>query len=170
MSHLQTTLLLNAPLQSVWAAYTDADQVGAWLPGATSGICASRPLSREGARYALRFSRWHRSSIQVVGVEPHKLHQRRFRDVAGHLRGTVTAQFEALGESTRLTFDLDYTFAPLWFDRILDRMFGDDIRRQAERELESFQHYVERIARPTGEHKPLIRKTVTLTIAAAPAC
>jgi len=162
MSHLRTTLLLNAPVQRVWAAYTNADQVCAWLPGANSGLCASRPLSREGAHYAVRFSRWHRSSIQVVGVEPHKLHQRRFRDIAGHLLGTVTAQFDALGDSTRLVFDLDYTFAPLWFDRLLDRLFGGGIRRQAERELESFQHYIER--------KPLIRKTVTLTIAAVPTC
>src|SRR5690606_28211652 len=146
MSHHRTTLLLNAPVQRVWAAYTDANQVGAWLPGAGSGLCASRPLSREGASYALRLSRWHRSSIQVVGVEPHKLHQRRFRDIAGHLRGTVTAQFEAEGDATRLTFDLDYTFAPLWFDRILDRLFGGDIRQQAEHELESFQHYIERTA------------------------
>ena len=170
MSHHQTTLLLNAPVQRVWAAYTDANQVSLWLPGAGGGICASRPLSREGAFYALRFSRWHRSSIQVVGVEPHKLHQRRFRDIAGHLRGAVTAQFETLGDSTRLVFDLDYTFAPLWLDRLLDRLFGGDIRRQAERELESFQHYIEQAAQPASERKPVLRKTVTLTITAAPAC
>lgn len=170
MSHLQTILHLDAPIQRVWAAYTDADQVGAWLPGAGNGLCASRPLSREGARYALSFSRWHRSSIQVVGVVPLKLHQRRFRDIAGHLRGTVTAQFEAEGDTTRLTFALNYTFAPLWFDGILDRLLGPGIRRQAERELESFQHYIERVMQPAAGHRPLLRKSVTLTMAAAPSC
>lgn len=169
MSHWQTTLMLNAPVERVWSAYTDANQVGAWLPGATSGICASRPLSREGARYALHFSRWHRSNIQVVGVEPQALHQRRFRDIAGHLRGTVTAQFEALGDATRLTFDLDYTFAPLMLDTLLDRLFGGDIRRQAERELSSFEHYI-----AAGSERSLRRPraTVTLTVAqvAAPVC
>lgn len=169
MSHLRTTLLLNAPVERVWDAYTAENHVTAWLPGAGSGICASRPLSREGAHYALRFSRWHRSSIQVVGVEPNKLHQRRFRDIAGHVRGTVTAQFEAEGDVTRLTVDLNYSFAPLWLDGVLDRLFGDDIQQQAERELASFQQYVERQAQP--ERIVLPRKTVTMTIAAvAPAC
>jgi uncharacterized protein YndB with AHSA1/START domain len=166
MSHLRTTLLLNAPIDRVWDAYTTAHHVSAWLPGA-GGLCASRPLTREGANYALRFSRWHRSRIQVVGVEPHKLHQRRFRDIAGHLRGTVTTQFEDVDGITRVTVDLNYSFAPLLLDGLLDRLFGSDIRQQAERELESFQHYVEQQAQPG---RTRLRKTVTMTIAAVPAC
>jgi len=169
MSHLRTTLLFNAPVERVWEAYTAEKHVGVWLPGAGSGLCASRPLTREGARYALRFSRWHRSSIQVVGVDANALHQRRFCDVAGHLRGTVTAQFDRVGDATQLTVDLHYSFAPIWLDSVLDRLFGAGIRQQAERELESFQHYVERQTQPTRAHTP--RKTMTMTVAAvAPAC
>lgn len=169
MSHLRTTLHLDAPIDRVWDAYTSAHHITAWLPGACSGICASRPLSREGAHYALRFSRWHRSRIQVVGVESQKLHQRRFRDIAGHLRGTVTAQFEAVDDATEVTIDLNYTFAPLLLDGLLDWLFGAGIRQQAERELASFQQYIERQAQPGYTARPY--KTSTMTIAAvAPVC
>ena len=146
MPHVRVTAFLDAPVERVWAAHTDAERIPRWFPGVREVRDVNGPVDRPGATYELRFNPLVLSRVEVTEVEKPVMHTRRWDAGPLGTHGTATVLLRAEDDGTHVDLDVTYGL-PLgavgrWLERrsLVRRRAARDVRR----ELQSFADFAER--------------------------
>ena len=95
------TIDIAAPVERVFALWTDLDRGSEWIGGLTSVTDRTGPADRAGTTYVSHFGPMRSPTVVLEADPPHWLRQ---RFGSWLLRGETTARFESLpGGRTRLT-------------------------------------------------------------------
>ena len=99
MAHYTISTHVAAPIDEVFALWTDVKRMGEWVGGVTGVTDLSGPIDRLGATYIVHFGPV-KSPTEVIEVE----RPRRFATRFGSwiLRGTSAATFGPDGDGTRI--------------------------------------------------------------------
>jgi uncharacterized membrane protein len=130
MAHAEESISINRPVNDVFDFVLDGTKNPLWrpavidiqpVPGKPSGVGAvyKQGLKGPGGR---RFD----GDYEIVECVPNELIK--FQVIAGPARPTGTYRFESLGDSTRLTFVLD--FQPKGLARLMDPMIARTMRSE----------------------------------------
>ena len=97
---------VTAPIDDVFALWTDVRRMGEWVGGVTGVTDLSGPIDRLGTTYIVHFGPV-KSPTEVIDVErPHRFATRFGSWV---LRGTSSATFEPDADATRITQEFQTT-------------------------------------------------------------
>jgi uncharacterized protein YndB with AHSA1/START domain len=95
------TIEIAAPIEGVFALWTDLDRAGEWIGGLTSVTDRSGRPDRAGTTYVSHFGPMH-SPTEILEADPPRWLRTKFGSWL--LRGETTARFEPLPDGrTRLT-------------------------------------------------------------------
>ena len=99
VAHYVISTRVAAPIDDVFALWTDVERMGEWVGGVTGVTDVSGPVDRAGTSYVVHFGPV-KSPTEVIDVE----RPRRFATRFGSwiLRGTSSATFEPDGDGTRI--------------------------------------------------------------------
>lgn len=140
MAHVRESVDLDVPLDRVWSLFIDPERWLEWNTELADIEDVQGPFDHVGAGYTQvwRMGPWEgRGQWRVTGCEP-----RRWRTVAGRtpvkLTFSAREEFEALGNRTRVTVEINWQTpgGPIgrWFDRLVgEPMLGRALRANAER-------------------------------------
>ena len=100
MAHYKISTVVAAPIDKVFALWTDLERMGDWVGGVTGVTDISGPIDKAGTTYVVHFGPV-KSPTEVLEVE----RPRRFATKFGSwvLRGRSSATFEPEGDGTRVT-------------------------------------------------------------------
>jgi uncharacterized protein YndB with AHSA1/START domain len=139
MAEYRFSIMVNAPIDRVFDAYTDLDRMSEWVGGVTRVTDVNGPIDRVGTRYTVWFGRM-RSPTEVLDVERPIRFRTRFGNLV--LKGETDTAFQPEGDRTRLTTVM--TPRGL-FSAIFARLFATGSYAGSFRgELEAFRRIVER--------------------------
>ena len=99
VAHYTISTRVAAPIDDVFALWTDVQRMGEWVGGVTRVTDISGPIDRAGTTYVVRFGPV-RSPTEVIDVERPRRFATRFGSWV--LRGTSSATFEPDGDGTRI--------------------------------------------------------------------
>jgi uncharacterized protein YndB with AHSA1/START domain len=104
VAHYKISTLVAAPIDKVFALWTDLERMGDWVGGVTGVTDISGPIDRAGTTYVVHFGPV-KSPTEVLEVE----RPRRFATKFGSwiLRGRSSATFEPEGDGTRVTQEFE---------------------------------------------------------------
>jgi carbon monoxide dehydrogenase subunit G len=91
---------VNAPIDDVFAMWTDVRRMGEWVGGVTGVTDISGPIDRVGTTYVVNFGPV-KSPTEVIEAERPRRFATRFGSWV--LRGTSSSDFEPEGDGTRIT-------------------------------------------------------------------
>jgi uncharacterized protein YndB with AHSA1/START domain len=99
VAHYTIQTHVNAPIDDVFALWTDVERMGEWVGGVTGVTDVSGPIHRAGTTYVVHLGPV-KSPTEVIEAE----RPRRFATKFGSwvLRGTSAATFEPDGDGTRI--------------------------------------------------------------------
>jgi len=104
VAHYKISTVVAAPIDKVFALWTDLERMGDWVGGVTGVTDISGPIDRAGTTYVVHFGPV-KSPTEVLEVE----RPRRFATKFGSwvLRGRSSATFEPEGDGTRVTQEFE---------------------------------------------------------------
>ena len=104
MAHYKISTVVAAPIDQVFALWTDLERMGDWVGGVTGVTDISGPIDKAGTTYVVHFGPVT-SPTEVLEVE----RPRRFATKFGSwvLRGRSSATFEPEGDGTRVTQEFE---------------------------------------------------------------
>jgi len=104
MAHYKISTVVAAPIDKVFALWTDLERMGDWVGGVTGVTDISGPIDKAGTTYVVHFGPVT-SPTEVLEVE----RPRRFATKFGSwvLRGRSSATFEPEGDGTRVTQEFE---------------------------------------------------------------
>jgi uncharacterized protein YndB with AHSA1/START domain len=104
MAHYKISTVVAAPIDKVFALWTDLERMGDWVGGVTGVTDISGPIDKAGTTYVVHFGPV-KSPTEVLEVE----RPRRFATKFGSwvLRGRSSATFEPEGDGTRVTQEFE---------------------------------------------------------------
>ena len=104
MAHYKISTVVAAPIDKVFALWTDLNRMGDWVGGVTGVTDISGPIDKAGTTYVVHFGPV-KSPTEVLEVE----RPRRFATKFGSwvLRGRSSATFEPEGDGTRVTQEFE---------------------------------------------------------------
>jgi len=140
------TIEIAAPVERVFALWTDLDRAGEWIGGLTSVTDRTGPPDRAGTTYVSHFGPM-RSPAEILEADPPRWLRTKFGSWL--LRGETTARFESLSDGrTRLT----QTFRTIGvIPAISSRLFAlGSYEGSFKGELRKFASIVEREAAETS--------------------
>jgi uncharacterized protein YndB with AHSA1/START domain len=144
---LQFTTRINAPVVRVYQLYTSAKHIPQWFPKAIAVTHVTGPLDRVGSKYVIEFDGQPNANEEVLEADTNLFHRRSF--LMGSpigVRGLATARFEAIGEQTSLTFDVQYGIKPGFLGFALEPLMKARIESSVRAEIEAFKGFVEKDA------------------------
>jgi uncharacterized protein YndB with AHSA1/START domain len=100
MAHYSISTHVRAPVDDVFALWTDVRRMGEWIGGVTGVTDIAGPIDRVGTTYVVHFGPVT-SPTQVIDVERPSRFTTRFGSWV--LRGTSAATFEPDDDGTRIT-------------------------------------------------------------------
>jgi uncharacterized protein YndB with AHSA1/START domain len=109
MARYKLSVHVAAPVEHVFALWTNLERMGEWVGGVTGVTDVSGQVDRVGTTYVVRFGPM-KSRTEVLEADP----PRRFGTRFGNwiLRGRSSATFEADGDGTRVTQEFE-TVGPI---------------------------------------------------------
>ena len=104
VAHYKISTVVAAPIDKVFALWTDLERMGDWVGGVTGVTDISGPIDRAGTTYVVHFGPV-KSPTEILEVE----RPRRFATKFGSwiLRGRSSATFEPEGDGTRVTQEFE---------------------------------------------------------------
>ena len=99
MARYTISTRVAAPIDDVFALWTDVQRMGEWVGGVTGVSGLSGPIDRRGTTYVVHFGPV-KSPTEVIDVERPRRFATRFGSWV--LRGTSAATFEPDGDGTRI--------------------------------------------------------------------
>ena len=104
MAHYKISTVVAAPIDKVFALWTDLERMGDWVGGVTGVTDISGPIDKAGTTYVVHFGPV-KSPTEILDVE----RPRRFATKFGSwvLRGRSSATFEPEGDGTRVTQEFE---------------------------------------------------------------
>jgi uncharacterized protein YndB with AHSA1/START domain len=104
MAHYTISTHVAAPIDEVFALWTNLQRMGDWVGGVTDVTDLSGPVDRAGTTYVVHFGPV-KSPTEILDVE----RPRRFATKFGSwvLRGRSSATFESEGDGTRVTQEFE---------------------------------------------------------------
>jgi uncharacterized protein YndB with AHSA1/START domain len=104
VAHYTISTLVAAPINEVFALWTNLERMGDWVGGVTGVTDISGPVDRAGTTYVVHFGPV-KSPTESLDVEP----PRRFATKFGSwvLRGRSSTTFEPEGDGTRVTQEFE---------------------------------------------------------------
>ena len=104
VAHYKISTVVAAPIDKVFALWTDLERMGDWVGGVTGVTDISGPIDKAGTTYVVHFGPV-KSPTEVLEVE----RPRRFATKFGSwvLRGRSSATFEPEGDGTRVTQEFE---------------------------------------------------------------
>lgn len=136
---------IDAPREQVFDLWTNLDRAHEWIEGMAGVSDVSGPVHQAGTTYVTHFGNWAKSPTTVIDAK----RPSRFRTRFGNwlLRGENSAEFERLGDGTRLTQTFDTEGI---IPAIAARIFATGSYKGSFRgELQTFKQICEREARAT---------------------
>jgi uncharacterized membrane protein len=124
MATVSATIVVDAPVDDVWALYFDAQRWAGWVDQFSSVVSADPGYPSAGAGLVWRSGTAGRGEVreQVLEHDPPRRHRVEFSDPAS--RGELTTTFAKEGEATSVTQELAYELASSGvFARVSDALF-----------------------------------------------
>jgi uncharacterized membrane protein len=141
---LQFTTRINAPVARVYELHTSAKHIPKWFPKAIAVTGVTGPLNRIGSKYVIECEGQPNALEEVLEVETNLFHRRSFLiGTPVGIRGLATARFEAIGESTSMTFDVQYGIKPGFLGFALEPLMKARIEQAIRDEIAAFKGFVE---------------------------
>ena len=141
---LQFTTRINAPVARVYELHTSAKHIPNWFPKAIAVTGVTGPLNRVGSKYVIECEGQPNACEEVLEAETNLFHRRSFLiGTPVGVRGLATARFEAIGESTSMTFDVQYAIKPGFLGFALEPLMKARIEQTIRAEIEAFKGFVE---------------------------
>lgn len=104
MAHYTLSTRVAAPIEHVFALWTNLDRMAEWVGGVTGVTDVSGPVDRAGTTYVVHFGPF-RSPTEVLEAEPPHRFGTRFGTWV--LRGRSGATFEPDGDGTLVTQEFE---------------------------------------------------------------
>jgi uncharacterized protein YndB with AHSA1/START domain len=104
MAHYTISTHVAAPVERVFALWTNLARMGDWVGGVTGVSDVSGPINRVGTTYVVHFGPM-KSPTEILEVDPPRRFVTRFGNWL--LRGRSSATFEPEGEGTRVTQEFE---------------------------------------------------------------
>ena len=130
MAHAEGSIAIDRPANAVFDFVLDGTNNPLWRPAVVDIVRVPGKPSGVGAVYNQGVKgpggRRIDADYEIVGCKPNELIE--FRVITGPARPTGTYRFEAAGDSTRVTFILD--FKPKGLARLMDPMIASTMRSE----------------------------------------
>jgi len=104
MAHYKISTVVAAPIDKVFALWTDLERMGDWVGGVTGVTDISGPIDKAGTTYVVHFGPVT-SPTEVLEVERPRRLATKFGSWV--LRGRSSATFEPEGDGTRVTQEFE---------------------------------------------------------------
>lgn len=142
----QFTVRIPAPLEQVYALYTDANTIPEWFPHARAVGNATGPMNSPGSRFTIRFDGRPDAHEHVLEVVPNAMHRREFVQAQGGIGawGKVVVRFRTVQGATEVEETVEYGFQPAFLAPLLSALMDAQARRAMGAELQAFEAFVER--------------------------
>jgi uncharacterized protein YndB with AHSA1/START domain len=148
---IRFTTVIPAPLEIVYALFTDAERFPEWFPQARAVEHLSRPMTQVGSSFTIRFHGRPDAREEVLEVVPNTLHRRRFVQGQGIAAwGNVTVRFRAVNGGTELEEYIEYGFLPRFLEPFVSALLNNAARDAMAAELEAFKAFVTRETNPAS--------------------
>jgi uncharacterized membrane protein len=143
--HIEASVVVKAPREKVYAAYTDFESMPKW-----SGLAGVKVVKREGDTVYLESGGSPGRARKMVLSPPAAV---RSESEKRFTRSSRVVSFEESSEGTRVTATLDVRVKGAWA-RLLSTREGDEFEPAIREELESFARYVEGLGEtPPGDQR-----------------
>lgn len=137
---------INAPLDQVYALYTDLKNIPSWFPDAKSVENVSASMTTPGAGFTIRFQGRPNAVEEVLEVIPNKLHRRKFTQAQNGFGawGVATIHFRAVNGGTEVEEQVEFGFLPRFLAPIMSALLDHQARAAIRSELEVFKVFAEK--------------------------
>jgi uncharacterized membrane protein len=141
---------INAPLERVYALYTDFENIPKWFPDAKSVDSISASMTTPGADYTIRFKSRPKALEHVLEVIPNKLHRRKFTQAQNGVGawGIAAIHFRAIEGGTEVEEQVEFGFLPRFLAAIMSALLDHQARVAIRSELEAFKVFAEKESQP----------------------
>ena len=161
MAFEKYSVRIQAPLERVYALYTDLGNIPRWFPQARAVENATASMITPGARFTIRFQGRPDANEEVLEVVPNAMHRRKFVQAQGGLGawGRAVIRFRAVEGGTEVEEEVEYGFLPGFLAPLLSALMDSQARAAIRSELYSFKTFAEREAGkvPNSEAAPASR-------------
>jgi uncharacterized membrane protein len=142
---------INAPLDQVYALYTDLENIPKWFPNAVKVEDVSASMTTPGAKFTIRFQGRPSAFEEVLEVIPNKLHRRKFSQAQNGVGawGMAAIHFRVVGDKTEVEEQVEFGFLPGFLAPLLSALLDRQARSAIRSELEAFKVFAEK------QHDPL---------------
>ena len=144
---------IKAPLERVYALYTDLNNLPRWFPHVRAVENATASMTTPGARFTIRFQGRPDAFEEVLEVIPNVLHRRKFVQAQGGVGawGRAIIRFRAVPGGTEVEEEVEFGFLPRFLAPIMSVLMDKQARASIRSELHSFKVFTEREAENVGE-------------------
>jgi uncharacterized membrane protein len=142
---------IDAPLEQVFALYTDLENISRWFPDAKSVENISASMTTPGAKFTIVFQGRPNAVEEVLEVIPNKLHRRKFTQAQNGVGawGVAAIHFRVVGDKTEVEEHIEFGFLPRFLAPIMSALLDAQARSAIRSELEAFKLFAEK------QHDPL---------------
>ena len=145
MGFVKYALQINAPLERVFALYTDVQNIPRWFPDVKNVEDVTGSMNQPGARFTIRFQGRPNAYEHVLEVIPNKLHRREFEQVQNGVGawGKAAIHFRQVEGGTEVEEQVEFGFLPRFFAPLMSLLLGSQARNAIRSELASFKVFAE---------------------------
>jgi uncharacterized protein YndB with AHSA1/START domain len=144
------TVQIGAPLEQVYALYTNLENIPKWFPDAIRVENVSASMTTPGARFTIRFQGRPNAVEEVLEVVPNKLHRRKFTQAQNRVGawGVAAIHFRAIEGGTEVEEQVEFGFLPSFLAPIMSALLDTQARTAICSELEAFKVFAENLSQP----------------------
>ncbi len=141
---------INAPLDQVYALYTNLENIPKWFPNATQVENVSASMTTPGATFTIRFQGRPSAFEEVLEVLPNKLHRRKFTQAQNGVGawGLAAIHFRVVNDKTEVEEQVEFGFLPRFLAPMMSALLDRQARAAIRSELEAFKVFAEKIQTP----------------------
>jgi uncharacterized membrane protein len=156
---------INAPLEHVYALYTNLENLPRWFPHVRAVKNATASMTTPGARFTIRFDGKLDAFEEVLEVIPNVLHSRKFVQARGGMGawGHAIIRFRAVPGGTEVEEEVEFGFLPGFLAPLMSVLLDRQARASIRSELNSFKTFAERKANPNSTLESSGRVSASIT-------
>ncbi len=162
MIKLESTVIINRPVQDVWDFVSDCTNEPQWHTDCISARATSaRPLQTGSTQaWAMTYAKGAEANLTVTALEPGRLEQLETVSAPMNIKPTLTYTFEAAGTGTKFTRAMDVR--PTGITRLMEPL----LRRMMTKNNAGYVRTLKQVLDPTYATRRPGNHTTTITAAA----
>lgn len=143
MIKLQSSAVINRPVQQVWDFVTDCTNEPQWHTDCTAARNTSPPPLQLGSTqaWAMSYAKGKEANLRVTALEPGRREQLETVSAPMNVRPILTYTFESAGEDTRFTRAMEVR--PTGLTRLMEPFLRRMMLKNNARYVQKLKHVLE---------------------------